>query len=226
MSKNNEELINVKTQLSEKLRTSLYEGVKKFRKEDYRPNESMYQELDKNQYPHTLFIGCSDSRVIPNLITRSLPGELFIVRNIANLVPYYDIEHNTYTATAAAIEYAVNVLQVENIIVCGHSNCGGCGALYSRKDLTHLPLTKKWLELALPVKSQVKEKLLSERSTRNKRIYTEQLNVVEQMRHLLTYPYIKEKFDRGELNILGWYFVIKSGEMYHYVPEKDAFEPI
>lgn len=201
----------------------LTEGVKKFKEEDFDLQESFYRKLGRDQNPHTLFIGCSDSRVIPSVITKSMPGELFIVRNIANLVPIYDLESSTYTATASVIEYAVNMLNVERIIVCGHSNCGGCKALYTPKKLENLPSTKKWLELAEPVKEKVEAKLLKENSRRNKSLYTEQLNVIEQMNHLLTYPYVKERVDKGELEISGWYFVIKEGKMYRYTIDEDNF---
>ena len=205
----------------------LLDGVKQFRENDFEQHREMFRNLEKNQQPHTLFIGCSDSRLVPNLITSTLPGELFIVRNIANLVPYYKENHDTYVATSSAIEYAVNILKVENIIVCGHSNCGGCRALYSEKLLKQLPMTRKWLELAAPVKLQVKERIKNEKSEGCRRdLLTEQFNVVEQMNHLLTFPYIKAKHEKGEINIMGWHYVIETGEVYNYSAENKAFERI
>lgn len=205
----------------------LFQGVKEFRENDFEGHREIFKNLENSQHPHTLFIGCSDSRVVPNLITKSLPGELFIVRNIANLVPYYKENHDTYVATSSAIEYALNILQVENIIVCGHSNCGGCKALYSDELLQQLPLTRKWLELAAPVRRQVKEKIQKETlKGYRQELLTEQLNVVEQMKHLLTFPYIKERYEKGELNILGWHYVIDTGEVYNYSFEKQEFERI
>ena len=205
----------------------LFHGVKEFRENDFEVHREIFKNLEKSQHPHTLFIGCSDSRVVPNLITGSLPGELFIIRNIANLVPYYKENHDTYLATSSAIEYALNVLKVTNIIICGHSNCGGCRALYSDKLLEQLPLTRKWLELAAPVKQQVEEKILKEKLKACRRdLLTEQLNVVEQMNHLLTFPYIKDKFEKGELTIMGWYYIIEKGEVYNYSAEKQIFERI
>ena len=205
----------------------LFHGVKELRENDFEVHREIFKNLEKSQHPHTLFIGCSDSRVVPNLITGSLPGELFIIRNIANLVPYYKENHDTYLATSSAIEYALNVLKVTNIIICGHSNCGGCRALYSDKLLEQLPLTRKWLELAAPVKQQVKEKILKEKLKACRRdLLTEQLNVVEQMNHLLTFPYIKDKFEKGELTIMGWYYIIEKGEVYNYSAEKQIFERI
>ena len=185
-------------------------------------------DLEREQNPHTLFIGCSDSRVVPSLITKTLPGELFIVRNVANIVPYYSDDHTNYLAASSAIEYAVNVLNVENIIVCGHSNCGGCRAIYADEEsMKNLPKVKKWLDLAYPVREQVREKILKSRTAACKRDeFTAQLNVVEQMKHLLTFPYIRERYDKGELDILGWYYVIETGEVYNYSPRTEEFEKI
>lgn len=212
----------------EKKSTRLFDGVKAFREHDFASVRELFRDLEREQNPHTLFIGCSDSRVVPSLITRTLPGELFIIRNVANLVPYYNQNHDNYLATSSAIEYAVNVLNVENIIVCGHSNCGGCRAIYaSEEKMKDLPMVKKWLELAYPVKEQVREKIMKSRSASCKREeFTAQLNVVEQMKHLLTFPYVKERYDNGELNILGWYYVIETGEILNYSPTTEEFEKI
>ena len=125
-------------------------GIVQFKREDFEQHKELFQNLGAAQKPHTLFIACSDSRVDPNLITKTLPGELFIIRNIANLVPPYRTTAE-FVATTAAIEYAVVFLEVEHIIVCGHSNCGGCNAcLRTPEYLEAAPHTKKWLELAHP----------------------------------------------------------------------------
>ncbi|MFV0391092.1 MAG: carbonic anhydrase [Paludibacteraceae bacterium] len=206
----------------------LFDGVKAFGKSDFPRQKAHFKKLEREQNPHTLFIGCSDSRVVPNLITRTMPGELFIIRNVANLVPYFNQNHDNYLATSSAIEYAVNVLEVENIIICGHSNCGGCRTIYEDESKMHdLPLVRKWLELAYPVKEQVRQKILSNRSVTYKRDeLTAQLNVVEQMKHLLTFPYVKERYDSGKLNILGWYYVIETGKVYNYSRSTGTFEKI
>ena len=164
-----------------------------------------------------MFIGCSDSRVVPSLITQTFPGELFVVRNIANLIPFYKKHSDTYLATTAAIEYAVNQMNVSNIIVCGHSNCGGCAALYQDKELKNLPHTRKWMELAHPVKKIVEEKIAKNKITLEQRsVITEQLNIVEQMGHLLKYSYIKKRVKEGTINVMGWYYNIEKGEIYNY----------
>ncbi len=205
----------------------LFEGVRAFRENDFIHHSEVFKDLSDIQNPHTLFIGCSDSRVVPNLITSTLPGELFILRNIGNLVPYFEDRTDTYLATSAGIEYAVSVLGVENIIICGHSNCGGCSALYYDKErLEQLPQVSRWLSLARPVVEIVKQRTDITKKGPLRDWLTEQLNVVEQMNHLLSYPYLKEKYERGELTILGWYYVIETGEVYNYSPEKQVFERI
>ena len=195
----------------------LYEGIKKFQTNEFIPRQQFFEDLGQNQNPHTLFIGCSDSRVVPNLITQTFPGELFVVRNIANLIPFYKKQSDTYLATTAAIEYAVNQMNVSNIIVCGHSNCGGCAALYQDKELKNLPHTRKWMELAHPVKKIVEEKIAKNKITLEQRsVITEQLNIVEQMGHLLKYSYIKKRVKEGTINVMGWYYNIEKGEIYNY----------
>lgn len=195
----------------------LYEGIKKFQTNEFIPRQQFFEDLGQNQNPHTLFIGCSDSRVVPSLITQTFPGELFVVRNIANLIPFYKKHSDTYLATTAAIEYAVNQMNVSNIIVCGHSNCGGCAALYQDKELKNLPHTRKWMELAHPVKKIVEEKIAKNKITLEQRsVFTEQLNIVEQMAHLLKYSYIKKRMKEGNINVMGWYYNIEKGEIYNY----------
>lgn len=201
----------------------LLQGIVKFRTEDFEEYKELFGELKKGQNPHTLFIGCSDSRVVPNLITKTLPGELFVVRNIANIVPPYR-KSEEHLATTSVIEYAINVLNVQNIVVCGHSNCGGCRAIYSSEDiLSKIPHTKRWLELADNVKNMVLNELKpQDEGTRE--WMTEQINIVEQIKHLLTYPYIRTKYQQGELAINGWYYIIETGEVLSYNKNSGRFE--
>jgi carbonic anhydrase len=203
---------------------TLFDGVKDFNANDFQEYKRLFQEMGRSQHPHTLFIGCSDSRIVPNLITKTLPGELFVVRNIANIVPFYRSTEE-YVATTSAIEYALEVLNVTNILVCGHSNCGGCNALYkSSEEMRRIPHTQKWLELSSRVKEEVER--LGVADEREREWKTEQLNVVEQMNHLITYPSVKEKFRKGEINILGWYYVIETGEVFNYDKENKVFTKI
>lgn len=201
----------------------LIDGIIKFRNEDFEAHKELFMELKDRQVPHTLFISCSDSRIDPNLITGSKPGELFIIRNIANIVPPYR-DTSEFVATTSAIEYAVIMLGVENIIVCGHSNCGGCAAsFYPPEKLEALPHTKKWLELINPVKDLVL-KAIPENEPESREWVIEQTNVVEQMNHLMTYPYISQRVASGKLKIDGWYYIIETGEVYIYDQTAGGFQ--
>ena len=200
-------------------------GVIRFRQHDFEANRQHFESLGREQNPHTLFIGCSDSRVVPSLITQTMPGELFIIRNIANLVPPYR-ESGEYLATTSAIEYAVLVLNVKNIIVCGHSNCGGCGSLYETPEkMATIPHTRHWLELALPVKEKVLS-IVGNSDHAAREWLTEQMNVAEQLGHLMSYPYIRERVDTGEMKLIGWHYIIPTGNIYEYHQESGQFEPI
>ncbi|ADR19762.1 carbonic anhydrase [Calditerrivibrio nitroreducens] len=202
-------------------------GVLNFQEEEFLKHKEIFEKLKDLQTPHTLFIGCSDSRVVPTLITNSKPGELFIIRNIANVVPKYR-DSNEVLATTSAIEYAVQVLGVETIVVCGHSNCGGCKAARNPENLEGLPHVQKWVTELKPVENLVKKLMNDINSTDDaqEEWLFEQANVVYQMQNLLTYPYISEKYKKGKLHILGWYYIIETGEVYSYNPLKLVFEKI
>jgi len=204
----------------------LFEGVIHFNQKDFEEHEELFKELGKKQNPHTLFIGCADSRVVPNLITRTLPVELFVVRNIANIVPMYR-ESGEYLATTSAIEFALMILNVKSIVICGHSNCGGCKALFMEPDeLVTVPHMRKWLELSACVKPQVMKMMNGEDNLAKREWLTEQVNVVHQLRHLMTYPTVKEKVKSGELNVYGWHYIIETGEVFNYNFATETFEKI
>jgi carbonic anhydrase len=204
----------------------LLEGIVEFRKKDFEQHKDLFRKLSEGQNPHTLFIGCSDSRLVPNFITKTLPGEIFVIRNVANIIPVY-CNTGDFLGVTSAIEYAVQVLKVENILVCGHSNCSGCAALYKPDDhFKHIPHTKKWLELAKPVKEKVLKILPDKNDLEAREWLTEQMNIVEQIQHLLTYPYIREGFNNGTLQIIGWHYIIETGEIFGYNNEKGFFELI
>ncbi|MGL1890283.1 MAG: carbonic anhydrase [Spirochaetaceae bacterium] len=203
---------------------NLFEGVKEFNKKKFSKYQDLFNDLSLIQTPHTLFISCCDSRIVPSLLTNSKPGEIFVVRNVANMVPFYQVK-NEFLATTSAIEYAVCNLHVQNIVVCGHSNCGGCNAMYlDEEEISKTPHIKKWLELGNGIKKRVLE--MNPKTEDEKHLLTEQLNIVEQMKHLLTYPYISKKVKNRELEILGWYYDIKTGSVFNYDKDKISFEKI
>lgn len=200
----------------------LKKGLVNFKEVTYRKHERLYHDLENTQSPHTLFIACSDSRVSPEMLIDSAPGEVFTIRNIANTVPSYETSHNDIT-TISSIEYAIDVLEVQEVIICGHSNCGGCAAVLNGwGHLSNLPFTQNYLKPLETVKEKI-EKTNVFRDEKTKARLMEQMNVVEQVNHLKTFPGIQEKLATGQLEIEGWYFDIKSGDVSVYDEESDSF---
>ncbi len=203
----------------------LFKGILEFRDQDFESHRNLFAELGRRQKPHTLFIGCSDSRVVPALITKTNPGELFIVRNVANIVPPWS-EAAHFAATTSAIEYAVLQLDVDCIVVCGHSNCGGCQALNQPVEtLDHLPHTKKWLEINREIPERVRKKMKGD-SEAEREWLTEHVNILMQLKNLMSYPYIREKVDAGTLQLLGWYYIIETGEVFNFNQQTRRFDPV
>jgi carbonic anhydrase len=186
--------------------------------DDYFPGvQDQFQTLMADgQHPSALFIGCSDSRLVPYLLTGTGPGDLFMVRNVGAFVPPHDGSAG-YHGTAAAIEFAVLRLGVSRIIVCGHSHCGGIRALYEETSPEATNLSA-WLELgreaALPV--QVTPEALRR---------TEQRSVVLQLERLMGYPMVRERVEAGRLALHGWHYVIEDGEVHVFDVRSGAFVP-
>jgi len=202
-------------------------GVKAFQNITFKKHAHEYRELvRKGQSPKALFIGCSDSRVLPNLITSTGPGDLFVFRNVGNFVPPYKPD-NDYHATASAIEYAAFELSVNEIIVCGHSDCGACKALYEdhsahAHEMAH---TIKWLELGMPAK----ELALNSVGDGNRAELleaTEKFSIIFQLQNLLTYPNVRKRVMEGTLFLHGWYYRLDTGVIEYFDPEEQIFLPL
>lgn len=199
----------------------LINGALKFMQEDFKEHAQLFESLKNRQNPHTLFVGCADSRVIPSLITNTRPGELFVIRNIGNIIPPYRIGDD-FLATTSAIEYAFNSLHIKNIIVCGHSNCGGCAALYaSEEELKKMPNVKKWLTLLEPIKEEVSK--IAKKDQAMRAWMTEKMNLVNSLQNLLTYPGIEEALNKNEIELHAWYYIIETGEIYEYSFKSENF---
>ncbi len=201
-------------------------GHADFQQVKFKDNKERFKNLmEEGQSPKALFIGCSDSRVMPAMITNSEPGDLFIVRNIGNFVAPFKPD-DAYHATASAIEYAVSVLKISDIIVCGHSNCGAIAALYSDIQATPENIhTIKWLELGQEAK---KVALLAHKNSTKDILlrYTEQVSVVYQLDNLLTYPAVKKRVKEGKLFLHGWHYDIKDGNILYYDDESYEFKAL
>ena len=196
----------------------LLERLRRFQQDAFPTQRSLFRHLvDQGQQPTTLFIGCSDSRLVPYLLTGAGPGELFLVRNVGAFVPPYDQSYG-FHGTAAAIEFAVLNLTVRRIVVCGHSHCGAVRALYGEVNPA-APNLAQWLELGrdalLPVAEPGPEALRR----------TEQRTVVLQLERLMDYPMVRERVEAGTLTLHGWHFVIEDGEVHVFDVRQGAFVP-
>jgi carbonic anhydrase len=205
----------------------LIKGNQKFKNINFPKLERKYGNLVENgQHPQILFIGCSDSRVVPDLIVNSKPGDMFILRNMGNFVPPF-ADDNDYHGSSSAIEYAVSVLGVKDIIICGHSHCGAVSSLY--KDLsqrTELQHVKKWLTLGQKAKEYTTLALGKNASKEDLYRTTEKISVKYQLENLLTYPVVNEKVHNGKLDIHGWYYKIEDGSIQMYDGKTCGFVPL
>ncbi|HEY0306359.1 MAG TPA: carbonic anhydrase [Longimicrobiales bacterium] len=184
----------------------LIEGLRRYQREQLPHLRERFAKLAaEGQSPTTLFIGCSDSRVLPNLLTDSGPGEIFMVRNVGNFVPPFE-QGAGFHGVSAAIEFAVLTLGVTDIVVCGHSDCGAIRALY-RPAAELSPHVKDWLELGRPAMTSVLE------DEREKLTQTEKLSIIVQLERLLSFPMVRERVEAGKLTLHGWYFVVATGEV-------------
>ncbi|CAL9290664.1 MULTISPECIES: carbonic anhydrase [Streptomyces] len=179
-----------------------------------RPEE--FAKLAEGQSPQVLFITCSDSRVVPALITGARPGELFELRTAGNIVPPYASEHPT--SEAATIEYAVEVLGVRDIVVCGHSHCGAVGALVRGDDLTAVPAVRDWLVSATPRPSGKAEDPEVAEGV--------QSHVLTQLLRLRSYPCVERKVAEGELGLHAWYYEVHTGTVRTHRQQTDSFEAL
>jgi carbonic anhydrase len=201
-------------------------GHEAFQKIKFKQSKERFKRLvNEGQNPKALFIGCSDSRVMPAMITGSKPGDLFIIRNIGNFVAPYKPDAD-YHATASAIEYAVSILEVSDIIVCGHSHCGAIEALHKNiKETPNNIHTLKWLELGKDAK---KVALLAYKDSDREVMlrYTEKISVVYQLDNLLSYPAVKKRVEDGTLYLHGWYYYMENGDIEYYDDENYEFKPL
>ena len=201
---------------------TLLDGAVKFMEEDFLEHKELFESLGDKQVPHTLFIGCIDSRVVPNMITNTMPGDLVVVRNIANIVPPYR-KSEEFLATTSAIEYAIQTLNVKNVIACGHSNCGGCAALWQDEaKFQKTPNVRRWLDLMSSVKMQVQAVFGDNLAKRE--WLTERLNLINCYSNLLTYPGVNERLKDGDVKIYVWHYIIETGEIYNYDFSSNTFK--
>nr|WP_294914418.1 carbonic anhydrase [uncultured Neokomagataea sp.] len=191
--------------------SKLLEGVKTFQNDVYPESAELFESLANSQAPSTLFITCADSRISPSLITQTQPGELFIVRNVGNIVPAYG---EMLGGVSSAIEYAVAVLKVKNIIICGHSNCGAMGALMNLNDpkLDGLPTVRSWMRNGEAARATLGDLKAEDAGPAQIRELTEN-NVLLQLAHLRTHPAVARALAQKEITLQGWYYDIPKGQI-------------
>lgn len=177
----------------------LYARTKQFLKTDYVAREDLFKQLAEGQSPKTMMITCSDSRISPSLVTQTEPGELFIVRNAGNLVAPFSVEGSESSGEWATIEYALKVLKVQEIVLCGHSDCGAIKAVHSGKP-TGLKAVDSWLRHAAQPEDDGLESLIAR-------------NVRTQVENLLSHPIVEEAVQSGRLSLHGWVYHIGSGKV-------------
>jgi carbonic anhydrase len=198
----------------------LLTGVRKFRAEIYPERQAAYQQLMREgQRPHALFITCSDSRIDPELLTQSGPGQIFVFRNIGNLVPPYG---EMLGATSAVIEYAVLVLNIPHIVVCGHTDCGAMKGLAARQQLTNLPIVNRWLMSAEAALSVAEARATPTDGKPMLESLIEE-NVLLQLNHLRTHPSVAGRIAQGALAISGWVYDIAGGTVRVYDQREGRF---
>jgi carbonic anhydrase len=198
------------------------EGVRRFRREIFPQKRELYESLAEKQQPSALFLTCGDSRVEPSLLTGTDPGQIFVARSPGNIVPIYD--DTARAGVSASIEYAVAVLGVRDIIICGHSACGAMKALLHPEKLLETPATARWLTFAARAVRLLETSHHGLTEQQRLAVLT-QLNVVEQMSHLHTHPAVASRLKSSSLGTHGWFYEIHTGRVDAYNPETQQFEP-
>ena len=201
--------------------SDIIDGYMHFHEEVYPEQQELFHKLAFEQTPKAMFITCADSRVVPELITQSSPGDLFVTRNVGNVVPPYG---QMLGGVSTAIEYAVVALGVKHIIICGHSDCGAMKAVLNPVQLRGMPTVRSWLQHSEAAKIVVEENC-SCGSGDKLGVLTEE-NVVAQLGHLATHPSVAARLARGDLFIHGWVYDIQTCQIRAYDTEKGEFRRI
>ncbi len=209
-------------ELDSRLMKRLTSGIHEFKSKEFLSQKELFERLAKKQTPDALFITCSDSRIVPNLITQTDPGELFIIRNAGNIIPPADAKAS---GEGASIEFALKHLNIRDIIVCGHSACGAMEAIVHPEALNELPMMADWLQYARGTK-RIIEQEYSNATNEEKIDFAVQENVLVQIENLRTHHSVAEALNEGRLNLHGWVYDIRTGEVLVYYPELEQFLPI
>lgn len=197
-------------------------GFERFQEKYFGPDRELFDQLRHAQHPRAMVVACCDSRVDPAILTGADPGDMFVVRNVANLVPPYETGAQ-FPGMGAALEFAVQSLAVEHIIILGHSGCGGIQALL--RGGSDNEFISRWMCIAQRARSQVLAGLPDKPPHLHERA-CEQAALLVSLENLLTFPWIRQRVESGALHLHGWYFDIGQGELLGYSPQRSAFEPL
>ena len=199
----------------------LIEGHKHFREDIFPARRDQFHLLAESQSPRWLFITCSDSRIVPDMILQTGPGDLFITRNAGNIIPVATVEDGA----TATIEYAVEVLNVRHAIVCGHSDCGALKAALNRPDPARMPLASRWLG-HVEEAFRYRQPLNPADGEHAELASLIRGNVIAQLENLKLQPSVAAAVERGELGVHGWYYDILNGSIEEFLPREDRFVPL
>lgn len=202
----------------------LVAGVHNFQREYFAHHRELFERLlREGQNPETLFITCSDSRVDAKLLTQSAPGDLFELQNAGNIVPPYGAGGG---GAAGTIEYAVSVLGIEHIVVCGHSHCGAMQGLLDPDSIEKLPAVKKWLGHAEATRRIIEENYTHLSDPERRLTAAVEENVLVQLEHLRTHPAVAAALGRGELRLHGWVYAFERGVVFSFDVSEGQFLPL
>ena len=201
----------------------LITGILNFQNEGFNNYRTLFETLAEGQNPLALFITCSDSRVDPSLLTGTDPGDLFVLRTTGNIIPPYK---NALGGEAATIEYAVQVLKIPDIIICGHSQCRAMGGLLSPESIDDLHAVKAYLEHAQSCLSVVEQKHSQIPDSETRLARTIEENILLQLENIQTHPSVADAIGRGDLKLHGWVYKFETGEVSAYNSDQNAFLPL
>ena len=201
----------------------LVEGIHAFQRNQFSKDQKLFETLANGQSPLALFVTCSDSRIDPNRLTQTKPGELFILRSVGNIIPPYGA---VFGGEAATIEYAVAALQVKDVIVCGHSHCGAMGGLLNPASVEKMPAVRAYLAHAEATRRIVEENYSHLTDPEKRLTLAVEENVLVQLESLRTHPSVAAAIGRGELKLHGWVYKFETGEVFAFNPDKNQFLPI
>ncbi|QDT47519.1 carbonic anhydrase [Symmachiella dynata] len=201
----------------------LIEGIHRFQRNLFSQNQRLFETLVDGQTPLALFITCSDSRIDPNWLTQTKPGELFIQRTAGNIVPPYGA---VMGGEAATIEYAVSALKVKDIIICGHSHCGAMSGLLDQASIEKMPAVKAYLDHAEATRRIVEENYTHISDPEKRLTLTVEENVLVQLENLRTHPTVAAALSRNDLKLHGWVYKFETGDVFAFDPDKTQFLPV